>query len=115
MTVVMTTLLLTACAAPEDPSQARTDREVAALGPLQSNSEGVITGLDVNNDTTLVVSIDLEQWSSVDEQDVAGFQAQALVRWKSTWSHEHPGHHALLRVVFADYHGRSVFTESVKT
>jgi hypothetical protein len=115
MTVVMTTLLLTACAAPEDPSQARTDREVAALAPLQSNSEGVITGIDVNNDTTLVASIDLQQWSSVDEQDVAGFQAQALVRWKSVWSHEHPGHHALLRVVFADYHGRSVFTESVKT
>ncbi|HEY5258586.1 MAG TPA: hypothetical protein VIJ12_09440 [Candidatus Baltobacteraceae bacterium] len=115
MTIALAaSLTLGACSAPESASQARSDKELAALAPLQTSAQGVITGLDIQNDTTLVVSLDINQWLSIEADEDAALEAQALAKWKGVWAKNHPAQHALLHVDFVDYHATPVYAEKAK-
>lgn len=111
MTMACVVLTGTGCGTSESPSQLTVDREIAALAPLKNNSESTIVGMDVKDNTELVLSLDVEAWTSIDEDDDTAIEALALKDWKAAWIHEHPGLHATLHVRFVDYHGSPIYNE----
>ena len=104
-------LVLSGCGSSESSRQMTVDREIAALAPLKAGSENTIVGMDVKDNTELVLSLDVEAWTSIDEDDDTAIEALALKDWKAAWIHEHPGLHAILHVRFVDYHGSPVYNE----
>jgi hypothetical protein len=101
----------TACSSSPSPADAMRAREIAHLTPMKATYQNAVTGFDVRNDTTLVLSVDLNQYASIDEDSVAALQAEALKRWSEAWTVEHPHEHATLTVVFIDYHGKPFLTK----
>ena len=66
-------------------------------------------GTDVK-DRTLLVFVDMNNMSSMDETAEAAMKAQALALWAQVWSKAHPHRHAALRLSVRDYYGREVYT-----
>ncbi len=106
-------LLLAACSSPA-PNQRVDDAETAALVPLKHKYPDVVMGFDIKPQTTLVVSLDLQHYIDLEDDDVAALKRDALARWRAVWTSAHPHAHALLRVRFIDFIGRSVATETTK-
>jgi hypothetical protein len=100
----------TACSSPS-PAEAMAAREIAHLTPMKASSQNVVTGFDLRDDTTLVVSVDLNQYASIDADADTALQVEALKRWREAWTVEHPHKHAKLTVLFIDYHGKPFSTE----
>jgi hypothetical protein len=106
-------LFVAACSAPA-PKQQTADAEVAAMMPLKRQYSDVVMGFDVRPQTTLIVSVDLQQYIETDDETIAAIQRDALARWRAAWIAAHPHQHAVLRVRFIDFIGRKVATESTK-
>jgi len=52
--------------------------------------------------------------SEMDDPVEARMEADALKRWRDTWTSNNAGKHATLRVRFRNYFGEDVFSESAK-
>lgn len=105
--------LVAACSAPSQTHQS-TDAEIAAMMPLKQQYSDVVMGFDVHPQTTLIVSVDLQQYIETDDETIAAIRRSALARWRAAWVAAHPHQHAALRVRFIDFIGRKVATESTK-
>jgi hypothetical protein len=106
-------VLLAACSSPS-PQQRVDDAELAAVAPLKRQYAGVVMGFDIHPQTTLVISLDLQQYIEMDDDAIAAMKRDAVVRWRSAWSAAHPNAHALLHVRFIDFIGRNVAAEATK-
>jgi hypothetical protein len=106
-------VLIAACSAPA-PKQQSTDAEIAAMMPLKRQYSDVVMGFDVHPQTTLIVSIDLQQYIETDDETIAAIRHDALERWRAAWIAAHPHQHAVLHVRFIDFIGRKVATETTK-
>lgn len=104
-------LLATACSAPATQQQTA-DAEIARLAPLKSQYKNVVMGFDVQHDTTLVVSLDLQNYIGMDDNTVDAMKSDTVKRWRTTWKSAHPHAHATLHVRFIDFVGRKVAEES---
>jgi hypothetical protein len=105
-------VLLAACSAPAP--QARSDAELAAVAPLRRQYPGLVMGFDIRPATTLIVSLDLQQYIDTDDETIAKMKRDTLARWRRTWAAAHPGAHAALQVRFIDFIGRTIATESAR-
>lgn len=102
---------LIACSSPTQ--QERVDSaEISQLGQLKQAYPDVVMGFDIRPETTLTVSLDLQHYIEMDDDDVAAMQRAALARWRGAWVGAHPGEHAELRVRFIDFIGRKVAEKS---
>ena len=72
-------------------------------GDVYSNA---VTGFDIHG-TRMDVSIDLNQYSLIDEASDDAIKQDALNRWKDGWRAENPGKHATLTVRLLDYHSET--------
>jgi hypothetical protein len=98
---------LIACSSPTQ--QQRVDSaEIAQLDQLKHSYPDVVMGFDIRPETTLTVSLDLQHYIEMDDDDVAAMQRAALARWRGAWVGAHPGEHAELRVRFIDFIGRKI-------
>ncbi|MFZ0032453.1 MAG: hypothetical protein WBE77_11335 [Candidatus Cybelea sp.] len=104
--------LLAACSAPS-PQQQAEDAELAAVTPLKQRYP-VLAGFEVRPATTLIVSLDLQQYIEMEDDEIAAMKRAAVERWRSAWSAAHPHAHAVLEVRFIDFIGRKVATETTK-
>ena len=95
-----------ACSAP--PSERIANAELGALAPLKQHYSDLIAGLDIRPGTTLIVSVDLQNYIEADDARTAAMRRDALARWRETWLAQHPREHAALRVRFIDFIGRKV-------
>jgi hypothetical protein len=98
---------LIACSSPT-PQQRVDSAEIAQLGQLKRSYPDTVMGFDIRPETTLIVSLDLQHYIEMDDDDVAAMQRAAVARWREAWSKAHPGEHAALRVRFIDFIGRNV-------
>jgi hypothetical protein len=82
--------------------------------PLKRQYSDVVMGFDVHPQTTLIVSVDLQQYIETDDETIAAIRRDAVGRWRAAWIAAHPHQHAILHVRFIDFIGRKVVTESTK-
>jgi len=88
-------------------------KEQDAVAPLKSKYKDVITGTEVR-DRTLVLYVEPNAMSSMDEQAEADMKADALRRWKQAWTGAHPHRHATLRLEVRDYFGRELSSSTAR-
>jgi hypothetical protein len=105
---------LSAACSSSSSHQERDAAELAAVASLQRTYSGLVTGLDVRPENTLVVSLDLQRYIETDDETIAAMKRDALVRWRSAWISAHPREHAVIHVRFIDFIGRKVAEESAK-
>jgi hypothetical protein len=104
--------LVAGCSGPS-PQQRAQDAELAAVTTLKQRYP-VIAGFDVRPATTLIVSLDLQQYIEMEDDEIAAMKHATVKGWRSAWSAAHPHAHALLEVRFIDFIGRKVATETTK-
>ncbi len=105
-------LLSAACASPQAPAERAVSSEIAQLSALKHSYPGVVMGFDVRNDTTLIVSLDLQGFIGMDDDAADSMQRTVVAQWRAAWSSSHPGAHATLHVRFIDFIGRKVAERS---
>jgi hypothetical protein len=103
---------IAACASPS-PGERTAAAELAALAPLKQAYPSVVMGFDLRGDATLIVSLDLQSYDVMDDDDAAAMLRSAVERWKSAWLQAHPHGHAVLHVRFIDFIGRRIAERSV--
>lgn len=101
-----------ACASPS-ATQRTTDAEIAAMAPLKRGYPAVVMGFDVRDATTLVVSLDLQAYDGMNDDDAAAMERRAVAGWGRAWKEAHPGRHARLQVRFIDFIGRKILERPV--
>lgn len=104
--------LLAACSSPS-PQQRAVDAELTALASLKQKYP-VVAGLEIRPATTLIVSLDLQQYIEMEDDEIAEMKRATLERWRAAWIAAHPHEQALLEVRFIDFIGRQVATETTK-
>lgn len=82
--------------------------------PLKRHYSDVVMGFDVRPQSTLIVSVDLQQYIETDDDTIAAIRRDALARWRAAWIAAHPNQHGVLHVRFIDFIGRKVVTDSTK-
>lgn len=100
-----------ACASPS-AMQRTNDAEIAAMMPLKHAFPAVVMGFDVRGTTTLVVSLDLQAYDGMNDDDATAMERRAVADWQGAWKDAHPGRHARLYVRFIDFIGRKVLERS---
>ncbi|MDQ2992934.1 MAG: hypothetical protein M3R30_08980 [Candidatus Eremiobacteraeota bacterium] len=105
--------VVTACSAPLSSQATSEPREIAHMQPMREGNNDTVVGFDVHG-TRMDVSIDLNEWETIDDDADQAIKDDAMRRWKEAWSVENPGKHATLTVRLLDYHGRLFFTETGK-
>jgi hypothetical protein len=101
------------CSSPSTHERVVSD-EVDRLNTLEHHYPGVVTGFDVRGDTTLIVTLDLQSYIGMSDDDAAAMKHAVVERWRSVWSALHPHEHATLHVRFIDFIGRKIAEQSVK-
>lgn len=102
-----------ACSSPSQHEQAVTN-EIAQMTPLKSTYSGVVMGFDVRDDTTLVVSLDLQSYIGMDDDAAEAMRRAVVQHWAAAWSTAHPGVRATLHVRFIDFIGRKIAEKTVR-
>ena len=103
---------IAACASPS-PGERTAASELAALAPLKQAYPSVVMGFDLRGDSTLIVSLDLQSYDEMDDDDATAMLRSAAERWKSAWLQAHPHGHAVLHVRFIDFIGRRIAERSL--
>jgi len=102
-----------ACSSPSPHEQAVTN-EIAQLTPLKTTYSGVVMGFDVRDDTTLLVSLDLQSYIGMDDDAAEAMRRAIVQHWAAAWSTAHSGAHATLHVRFIDFIGRKIAEKTVR-
>lgn len=103
---------LAACSSPS-ATQTTSDAEIAAMAPLKHAYPTVVMGFDLHGATTLVVSLDLQAYDGMNDDDAAAMERRAVAEWRQAWKAAHPGRHARLQVRFIDFIGRKILERNV--
>jgi len=111
-TIGLAGALLAGCAT--NAGQAAQDAELHAMAPLKARYSDLVAGFDIRPPTTLIVSVDLQNYVEADDQEIAAMKRDALARWRAAWSAAHPHAHSVLHVRFIDFIGRKVGVETTK-
>ena len=110
-------LLLAACSS-ASPQERAQSAELAALAPLKQTYNGVIMGFDFppgpSGDTTLIVSLDIQNYIGMDDPAAAAMKRNVLAQWRAAWTAAHPNQHATITVRMIDFVGRKLVEESAR-
>jgi hypothetical protein len=104
---------IAACTPALSPQQRIDAQEMTAVTPLRAKYAPAVDGLDVKGDT-LVVGVDLQGLSDMDELDEVDMKHDILSKWRAAWIDAHPNAHATIHVQFLDFRGNQESAESVK-
>jgi hypothetical protein len=109
--IIACVLVMVGCSSPS-PRERATSSELAQVSALKRDYSGIVMGFDVRDDTTLIVSLDLQTFIGMDDDAAAAMKHTVVARWRSAWSAAHPGDHATLHVRFIDFIGRKIAEQS---
>jgi hypothetical protein len=116
-TIVFALLAATAvaaCSSPSPQEQVQTT-ELTQLDTLKKTYDGIVMGFDFKGDTTLLVSLDIQNYIGIDDDTAAKMKTDVLAHWKSAWIAAHPGKHATVTARMIDFVGRKIWEGSAKT
>ena len=102
--------LVAACSSPS-PQEKLQNAELAALAPLKTTYSGVVMGFDFSGDTTLLVSIDIQNYMGTDDDKLDAMKRDLLKSWRTAWTANHPGARGVLTVRLIDFVGKPIFEE----
>jgi hypothetical protein len=105
--------LLAACSSPS-PQEAAQNQELAALTPLKQKYQDVVTGFDFKPGETLIVSLDLNNYNAMGDDDQAAMKETIIAMWRKAWQEAHPGQHDTIHLKLMDFIGRTIGTETIK-
>src|SRR6185312_3572292 len=100
-------VLLTACSSPS-PQEAAQNQELTALAPLKQKYRDVVMGFDFKPGETLVVSLDLNNYNGMGDNDQDAMKKVIAATWRKAWQQAHPGQHATTHLKLMDFIGRTV-------
>jgi hypothetical protein len=100
-------LALTACSS-QSPDERAQSQETAALASLKQKYPDVVMGFDFKPHDTLVVSLDLQNYDGMNDDDQDRMKKDILAAWRSAWQQTHPGEHATIRTQIIDFVGRTI-------
>jgi hypothetical protein len=106
-------LALTACSSPSPQEQAQ-NQELAALTPLKQKYQDVVMGFDFNPNETLIVSLDLQNYNGMGDDDQATMKKTVAQTWRAAWERAHPGRHATIHLRYIDFIGRTIGHEDLQ-
>jgi hypothetical protein len=106
-------LALTACAG-QSPQEAAQNQELAALAPLKQKYQDVVMGFDFKPGETLIVSLDLQNYNGMGDDDQGAMKKTIAATWRKAWEEAHPGKHATINLKIVDFIGRTIATEQIK-
>jgi hypothetical protein len=112
-TAVAAIVLLTACSSPS-PQEAAQNQELETLTPLKQKYQDVVMGFDFKPQETLVVSLDLQNYNGMGDNDQDAMKKVIASTWRKAWQDAHPGQHATIHLKLMDFIGRTVATQDVK-
>jgi hypothetical protein len=104
---------IAACSSPS-PKQQTDDAELQAMATLKKQYSDLVAGFDIRPQTTLIISVDLQNYIEADDTETAAMKRAALTHWRAAWLAAHPHEHAVLYVRFIDFIGRKVATETTR-
>jgi hypothetical protein len=107
-------LMMIGCSSAQSPRDRATASELAQVSVLKRDFSGIVMGFDVRDDTTLIVSLDLQSYIGMDDDAAAAMQRTVVARWRDAWVAAHPGAHAMLQVRFIDFIGRKIAEQSIR-
>lgn len=102
------------CSSPS-PQEAAQNQELATLTPLKQKYQDVVMGFDFKPGETLVVSLDLNNYNGMGDDDQDAMKKTIAATWRKAWLDAHPGQHATIHLKLMDFIGRTVGTETIKT
>ena len=83
------------------------------MAPLKRAYPDVVMGFDVHGATTLVISLDLQAYEGMNDDDAVAMERRAVADWRNAWTRAHPAGHTQLHVRFIDFIGRTIAKRSV--
>jgi hypothetical protein len=106
-------IALAACSTPSQQEQIQAT-ELKQLAPLRTEFNGVVMGFDFKGDTTLLVSIDIQNWIGLDDDAAANAKRQIVKQAQAAWIAAHPNQQATVTVRLIDFIGRTIYQETAK-
>lgn len=81
--------------------------------PLKAAYPNAVMGFDFH-DARVDISIDMNGYIDLGDDGEDALKADALKRWRTTWSSTHQGKHASLTIRFLDFRGNTEYTATTK-
>jgi hypothetical protein len=106
-------VMLAACASPS-PEEATQNQELATLAPLKQKYLDVVTGFDFKPDETLIVSLDINNYNGMGDDDQDAMKKTIAATWRKAWQEAHPERHATIHLKLMDFIGRTIATQTIK-
>ncbi|MBV8689130.1 MAG: hypothetical protein JOZ59_03380 [Candidatus Eremiobacteraeota bacterium] len=107
-------IMLAGCAerGPASPGDQTKDQETREMQPVvdRYKSQSVM-GFDIKG-TTLMLNVDAEQWSELDEPAEIALRNAVLDAWARAWAKHHGGQHATVRLRVQNYYGQEITAQS---
>ncbi|MBV9971845.1 MAG: hypothetical protein JO135_00760 [Candidatus Eremiobacteraeota bacterium] len=104
---------LAGCSAPAPSAGDQvTNQEIREMQPTvdRYKSQSVM-GFDVKG-TTLMLNVDAEGWSQLDEPVELALRAAVLNAWARSWAKHHPRQHGVVRLRVQNYYGQEITSQS---
>lgn len=115
LTAAAAIALLTACASPS-PQEATQNQELATLTPLKQKYQDVVMGFDFKPDETLIVSLDINNYNGMGDDDQDAMKKTIAATWLKAWREAHPGTNDVkIHLKLIDFIGRTIDAETLKT
>ena len=70
-----------------------------------------VMGFDVKG-ATLMLNVDAEGWSQLDEPVELALRAAVLNAWARSWAKHHPRQHGVVRLRVQNYYGQEITSQS---
>jgi len=102
-------MTMTACSRQAPPSApGAVERETKRMQPIVDRYKAQsVMGFDLKG-TTLLLSVDAEGWSQLDESSEISLKNAVLDAWARTWKLEHPRQHAIVHLRVQNYYGQEI-------
>jgi len=85
------------------------------LTPLKQKYQDVVMGFDFKPKETLIVSLDLNNYNGMGDDDQDAMKKAIGATWRTAWQKAHPQQHTTIHLKLMDFIGRTIATQDVKT
>jgi hypothetical protein len=103
----LTLVVLAGCSV-QSPSARIHAAELDKLTSFKKAYPNLVMGFDFAGNATLIVSLDIQNYDALEDDQIAALRKAAVDAWRSAWLDSHPHGHAFLHVHMIDFIGRTI-------